>query len=192
MSTRLPRGPGGLIGPFMSGAKRVSTILCAAAPRGSEQAVELLLSVARQRDADAVALVGDLGDGQDAYRTVFRALGRGGRPAHWVPGPGDAPLGPYLHQSQAIEAVHPAVRGVHGTAAYTSDGHVVVAGMGGELDDEDGSDAVAELVNTHRPRLAVCGGEPGAVTLVVAPGSLLDGNRAIADLHSQDVELVAA
>jgi hypothetical protein len=231
----------------MAGAQRVSTILCAAAPRGSDDAVERLLEVAQRRAVDAIALVGDLGGdggGQDAYRRVFRALGRAGRPAYWVPGPGDAPLGPYLRESHAIEAVHPMVRGVHGTAAFTPDAHVVVAGMGGELDDDpdserdertrlryprweaeyrlkvldelaeharillfctppahkgmgtQGSDTVAELVNTHRPRLAVCDGERGAVmlgvTLVVAPGSMVDGCCAIADLRSQHVDLVEA
>jgi hypothetical protein len=231
----------------MSASHRVSTILCAAAPRGSETAVERLLEVAQERSVDAIALVGDLGgngDGHSAYRRIFRALGRAGRPAYWVPGPGDAPLGPYLRESHAVEAVHPMVRGVHGTAAITPDGHIVVAGMGGELDDDPeaerdertrlryprweaeyrlkllnelaeharmllfctppvhkglgrgGSETVTELVNTHRPRLAVCGGERGAemlgVTLVVAPGSMSDGSFTIANLHSQDIELIDA
>jgi Icc-related predicted phosphoesterase len=227
----------------MAAAKRVSTIVCAAEPRGSKEAVERLVSLVHERDADAVALLGDLGGGSDAYRTVFGALGRAGRPAYWVPGPGDAPLGAYLRESHAIEAVHGAVRGVHGTIAFTPDGHVVVAGMGGQLDDDpdaerdertrlryprweaeyrlklldelgeharillfsmpprhkglgaEGSETVAELINTHRPRLAVCGGKAGAfklgVTLVISPGRLLDGSCAVADLHNQDVEFIA-
>jgi Icc-related predicted phosphoesterase len=231
----------------MSASHRVNTILCAAAPRGSEPAVELLVQIAEQRSVDAIALVGDLsgdGDGPAAYRRIFRALGRAGRPAYWVPGAGDAPLGPYLRESHAVEAVHPMVHGVHGTAAITPDGHVVVAGMGGELDDDPeaerdertrlryprweaeyrlkvldelaeharmllfctrpvhkglhrgGSETVTELVNTHRPRLAVCGGERGAemlgVTLVVSPGSMTDGCFTIADLHKQEIDLVDA
>jgi uncharacterized protein len=55
-----------------------------------------------------------------------------------------------------------------------------------------GSDVLAELVGTYRPRLVVCGGEPGTAmlgrSLVVAPGSLADGHYAIADLHSHEVE----
>ena len=229
----------------MSLSRRVSTILCAAAPRGSGAAVEQLLETAERRDVDGIVLVGDLGgDGDGAYRPVLRALGRGGRPAYWIPGPGDAPLGAYLRESHAVEAVHASVRGVHGTAAFMPDGHVVVAGMGGEIDDdpeaerdertrlryprweaeyrlkvldelaehmrvllfctrpahkgmaEGGSETVAELINTHRPRLAVCDGERGSEmlgkTLVVAPGSMTDGYCAIVDLRSQDVELVGA
>jgi Icc-related predicted phosphoesterase len=56
-----------------------------------------------------------------------------------------------------------------------------------------GSEALAELVGTHRPRLVVCGGERRTEmlgrTLVVAPGLLDDGHYAIVDLHSHEVEL---
>jgi Icc-related predicted phosphoesterase len=62
-----------------------------------------------------------------------------------------------------------------------------------------GSEAVAELVNTHRPRLVVCGGERHTETLgrstIVAPGDLSDGHYAVADLQRRDVamrELAAA
>jgi len=45
----------------------------------------------------------------------------------------------------------------------------------------------------YRPRLVVCNSERGTQTLgrslVVAPGSLQDGNYAIADLHAHEVEL---
>jgi Icc-related predicted phosphoesterase len=58
---------------------------------------------------------------------------------------------------------------------------------------------VAELVNTHRPRLVVCGGERHTETLgrstIVAPGDLTDGHYAVADLRRRDVvmsELAAA
>jgi uncharacterized protein len=57
-----------------------------------------------------------------------------------------------------------------------------------------GSDSLAELVGTYRPRLVVCGGERGRSTLgrsmVVAPGSLADGQYAVADLHSREVDLL--
>jgi len=56
-----------------------------------------------------------------------------------------------------------------------------------------GSEVVAELVNTYTPRILVCGGERGTEmlgrTLVVAPGSLGDGNYAIADIRAQEAQL---
>ncbi|MEA2231509.1 MAG: uncharacterized protein QOD83_1325 [Solirubrobacteraceae bacterium] len=56
-----------------------------------------------------------------------------------------------------------------------------------------GSEEVAELIATYRPRLAVCAGEPGSQligrTQIVSPGSLADGQWAIADLHTHEVEL---
>jgi Icc-related predicted phosphoesterase len=56
-----------------------------------------------------------------------------------------------------------------------------------------GSEAVAELINTHRPRLVVCGGERRTETLgrstIVAPGGLGDGHYAVADIRRHDVEL---
>jgi Icc-related predicted phosphoesterase len=59
----------------------------------------------------------------------------------------------------------------------------------------EGSEALAELVNTYRPRLVVTGGERGSsmlgTSLVVAPGRLADGEYAIADLHGRRAELEA-
>ena len=56
-----------------------------------------------------------------------------------------------------------------------------------------GSEALAELVATHRARIVVCGGERGTMmlgrTLIVAPGRLADGEYAVADLHSRSAEL---
>jgi Icc-related predicted phosphoesterase len=56
-----------------------------------------------------------------------------------------------------------------------------------------GSEAVAELVNTYRPRLVVSAGERGVETLgksvTVSPGDLGDGHYAIADLHRRAAEL---
>jgi Icc-related predicted phosphoesterase len=56
-----------------------------------------------------------------------------------------------------------------------------------------GSEVVAELVNTYRPRLVVCAGGRGAeilgTSLTVAPGDLGDGHYAIADLHTKAAEL---
>jgi Icc-related predicted phosphoesterase len=225
-------------------SQRVTKVLCAAEPRGGGPALERLLEVAEQRDVDAVAVVGDLSGepgGAASFRTVFRALAAGGRPTYWVPGPGDAPVSDYLREAHNIEVVFSSVRGVHGTVAYAPDGHVVFAGLGGEVSDDPdaprdelqrlryprwepeyrlkvvreleehqlvllfatppahkgrgtgGSEALAELVATYRPRLVVCGGARGTEllgrSLVVAPGSLQDGHYAIADLHSREAEL---
>jgi Icc-related predicted phosphoesterase len=173
---------------------------------------------------------------------VFHALARTQRPAYWVPGPGDAPIGAYVREASAIERIHPTLRGLHATAAFAPGGHVVLAGLGGEIDDhpdgqrdEDarlryprieaeyrlklldelgehervllfwsrpahkrldpgGSEAVAELVNTYRPRLVIVGGARGSeqlgTSLVVAPGSLCDGDYAVVDLRRGSVERV--
>jgi Icc-related predicted phosphoesterase len=57
-----------------------------------------------------------------------------------------------------------------------------------------GSESLAELVGTYRPRLVVCGGVRGSSTLgrsmIVAPGSIADGQYAVVDLHSKDVDLL--
>lgn len=56
-----------------------------------------------------------------------------------------------------------------------------------------GSEAVAQLIGTYRPRLAVCGGERGVEvlgrSLTVAPGSLREGYFAVADLHERTAGL---
>jgi Icc-related predicted phosphoesterase len=55
-----------------------------------------------------------------------------------------------------------------------------------------GSEVVAELIGTYRPRVAVCGGERNIARLgrstTVAPGSLRDGHYALADLRKRTVE----
>jgi Icc-related predicted phosphoesterase len=225
-------------------SRRVTKILCASDLRGGGSALERLLEIGERRDVDALALVGDLsgdGGGVEEYRALFRTLAAGGRPTYWVPGAGDAPVADYLRETHNIEVVFGSVRGVHGTLAFAPDGHVVFAGLGGEVSDDTdaardeidrlryprweaeyrlkplreldehqlvllfftppahkrhgagGSDVLAELVSTYRPRLVVCGGERGTEllgrSLVVAPGSLHDGHYAIADLHSREAEL---
>jgi Icc-related predicted phosphoesterase len=222
---------------------RVSTILCAADPRGSAAAVEQLGRAVEGRAPDAVVVVGDLSAAGAAasYRSVLHALARFDRPVYWVPGPGDAPLSAYVRESHAMENVHPSLHGVHATAAFTPGGHTVVAGLGGEIDDDPdaerdeharlryprmeaeyrlklleqlgehermllfwsrpahkrldpgGSETVADLVNTYRPRLVICGGayrsERLGTSMVVAPGSLCEGRYAFVDLRSETVEL---
>jgi hypothetical protein len=157
-----------------------------------------------------------------------------------VPGAADAPVDDYLREAHAIEVAYPFLHGVHGTAAFAP-GSVVVAGFGGEVDDDPagprdelhrlryprweaeyrlklvgeldehervllfatpvahkgrgtpGSEVLAELIGTHRPRLAVCGGERRTQmigrSVVVAPGRLADRHYAIADLETRAVEL---
>jgi Icc-related predicted phosphoesterase len=228
-------------------SERMTRILCAASPNGDEHAIERLLQAADHHAAHAVALVGDLqgaAEGAAAtagYRKVFAALAHGGRPAYWVPGPGDAPVERYLREAHNIEVVATTLRGVHGTAALTPDGHTVVAGFGGQVSDDpaarrdevgtlhyprwepeyrlkilgeldehrvvmlfatppahkgrggEGSEALTELIATHRARLVVSGGNRSVEligrTLVVAPGSLAAGHYAIADLEAQTAEM---
>ena len=43
-----------------------------------------------------------------------------------------------------VGIVHPAVHGVHGTAALAPDGHVVFAGLGGTIDDDPDAAREAE------------------------------------------------
>jgi hypothetical protein len=56
-----------------------------------------------------------------------------------------------------------------------------------------GSEAVAELIGTYRPRLVVCGGERGVGVLgpstTEAPGSLQRGHYAVADLRERTAVL---
>jgi uncharacterized protein len=218
--------------------QRLTRILCAAEARGSTESIEHLAAAAEARDCQAIAVAGDLA-GPDGPRAVLHALGHAGLPAFWVPGPADAPIDAYLRESYNAEVVFPFLHGVHGSAAL-ADGHVLVAGFGGEVSDDPdaardevdrllyprwepeyrlkllrdldehqlvllfatppahkgralpGSEALAELIGTLRPRVVVCGGEQGneliGRTLVVSPGSLADGSFAIVDLHSHEVE----
>jgi uncharacterized protein len=223
------------------GSEHVNRILCAGQPQGSADAVKRLLALAEEQQAQAIALVGDLGSGGDGYRDVFRALGAARLPVFWVPGPRDAPADRYLREAYNIEVALPLLHGVHGGAAFAPEDNVAFAGMGGEIVDDPhapreeherlryprweaeyrlkilqaidyhelvllfatppahkglalpGSEAVAELVGTYRPRLVVCGGERGVEVLgksvVVAPGNLAMGEYALADLHGKAAEL---
>jgi Icc-related predicted phosphoesterase len=117
----------------------VTQVLCAADPRGSEDAVARLVDAAADGQAQLILIAGGLGAGDGArasYRGVLRTLGRCGVPAYWVPGPDDAPVGDYLREAANAETVFPLLRGVHGTAALLPDRHLAVAGLGGEIDDD--------------------------------------------------------
>jgi Icc-related predicted phosphoesterase len=219
--------------------KHMTKILCAGDPRGDAAALESVL--AKGGDTfDAVALVGDLGGPSANYRSVLGTLGSVGRPAYWVPGRHDAPIGEYLEEAYNVETVFPLLRGVHGTLAIAP-GHVLFAGLGGEISDDPRtprdevealsyprweveyrlkvlreldehetvllfgttplhkgehtgeSEIVAELIATYRARLAVCAGPPASQvlgrSLVVSPGSVTEGQYAIADLQARAVDL---
>ena len=222
-------------------SEHVNRILCAGRPNGSVEGIKGLLEVAADSGAQAIAIVGDLGDDQEGPREVFHALGRAQQPVYWVPGPADAPAGRYLRESYNIEVARPRLRGVHGTVAFAPDALVAFAGMGGAvsddpdvLRDEDkslryprweaayrlkilaaldynelvmlfatppahkgrslpGSDVVAELIGTYRPRLVVTGGEAQVAeigrSLIVGPGSLAEGSYAVTNLHARTAEL---
>jgi uncharacterized protein len=222
---------------------RLTRLVCAADPGGSTEAIAAVVEAAEREDAQAIAVVGNLGAGSAAprsQRAVFRALAAARRPVFWVPGPDDAPVAGYLREAHNIEVVHGDLHGVHGTAALAP-GEVVVAGLGGEISDDPdepreeverlryprweaeyrltllrewpehervllfhthpehkglgraGSDAVAELVGTFRPRVVVCGGDPLSEmlgrSLVVAPGRASDGQYAVVDLHNREARL---
>ena len=55
----------------------------------------------------AVALIGDLCEGENGYRDVLRALAKTRLPVFWVPGPGDAPADLYLREAYSIEVAFP-------------------------------------------------------------------------------------
>ena len=220
--------------------KHMTKILCAGDPRGDEAALESVL--ASGDSFDAVAVVGDLGGPSANYRSVLETLGSAGRPAYWVPGRHDAPIGGYLEEAYNAETVFPMLRGVHGTLAIAPS-HVLFAGLGGEISDDPKtpreevealryprweaeyrfkvlreldehetvllfgttplhkgrhtgeSEIVAEVIATYRARLAVCAGPPASQvlgrSLVVSPGSVTEGQYAIADLQARAVDLKA-
>lgn len=225
-------------------ARQIRTVLTIAGIRGAVEPLESLLAELPDTGADVVALVGDLGapwSKADTYRAIFKTLGAAQVPAFWVPGPADAPIGVYMRESSNLEVVYPFLHGVHGTAALGPGGHVLFAGMGGDIADdpdvirveearlrypgweveyrlkvinefdadekvflfttapahkglhEPGSEVLAELINTHRPRLVLYAGEEPAqhqlgTSLVLCPGRFDHGEYALFDLHDRSVE----
>jgi Icc-related predicted phosphoesterase len=130
--------------------KYVRRVLATAHVRGDAEAIERLAEVVGSAEVDAIALVGDLAGKEkkpEAYRRVFKALGRLNLPSFFVPGPGDAPVHEYLREAYNIEVVFPFLHGVHGTFAF-SPGYVVFAGMGGAIEDDP--DFVREEVKELR------------------------------------------
>jgi Icc-related predicted phosphoesterase len=111
---------------------------------------------------------GEIADGPDTIRGEEALLRYPGWEAEYrlkVVGEFDVPL------SVMLFATPPAHKGLH----------------------EAGSQEVAELIKTYRPRLAIVGGEEPAQeelgrTLVVCPGRLDKGRYAVVDLHARSVE----
>jgi uncharacterized protein len=129
-------------------AQGVRKLVAVAGIGGEIHPLEQLLEEVRRSDADAVAVVGNLGapwSKADTYRTIFRLLGEEDRPTFWVPGPADAPLGDYLRESYNMEIAYPHLHGVHGTVAL-GPGNVLFAGMGGEVGDDPETMRVEEAL----------------------------------------------
>ncbi len=124
-------------------------VLALARVAGELDYLERAVGLIPELEVDAVLLVGDLAgkaNKADTYRAVFKALGRSPVPSFYVPGPADAPVEEYLREAYNVEIVFPYLHGVHGSFAFAP-GHVLVAGMGGQIHDGD-------VVREERERLA--------------------------------------
>ncbi|MGZ6582233.1 MAG: Hsp20 family protein [Gaiellaceae bacterium] len=118
--------------------RRLRQLLVLGEIRGRTDMLQRLLGKLSDANADAVALVGDLGapwSKPSVHRAIIRALGETERPAFWVPGRWDGPLRDYLPAALAMEVIFPCLRGIHGTAALGA-GDVLFAGMGGVIEDD--------------------------------------------------------
>jgi uncharacterized protein len=117
----------------------ITRIVASCGPRGQSKGVQQLLEAAGQDEADALALLGDLGSKEAEvreYAAVLRMVGRANLPAFYIPGPGDAPFGKYLREAHNTEVVFPSMHGVHGTFALAPGYQLLFAGMGGEIVDD--------------------------------------------------------
>jgi Icc-related predicted phosphoesterase len=200
----------------------MSTILCAADPAGSPAAIERPVAAADEQATDAIAVVGDLSEGAnpEGYRALFHALAGTGKPAYYVPGPRDtaaltldshiavAGMGgeiaddPLTGRDENGRLRGPRVEAEHRLKVLDELGEhervlLFWSRPAHKHQGAGGSETVAELVNTYRPRLAVCDGGRGTETLgkhslVVAPGSLRDGHYALVNLQRHSVELPEA
>ncbi len=134
----------------MSAAARRFTrkVLALANLAGQHDYLERVVKLIPDLDVDALMLIGNLagsGTKNEDYRTTFKILGRAPVPSFYIPGPRDAPVEVYLREAYNIEIVFPYLHGVHGSFAFAP-GHVLVAGMGGEILDRDhGREEVARL-----------------------------------------------
>jgi Icc-related predicted phosphoesterase len=210
---------------------------------GNLDALNQLITVARESNVDAILLTGNLTakqDGVKGYRELFKMLAHANLPSFYIPGPNDFPVQPYLFETASIEVVFPYLHGVHGTFAFAP-GHILVCGMGGEIIDaaetereekqalrypgweavyrlkflqemrdypkiflfttppahkgfrQAGSESIAELIGTYKPRLAVAEGKEFRKewighSLIVIPGHLSEGNYALVNWEEQQAE----
>jgi uncharacterized protein len=118
-------------------ARGIRTILVVGEIRGELDPLTRLIGKPPE-GVDAIAVTGDLGAAwskADTYLEIFRALGESGLPTFWIPGPTDAPMREYLREAHNMEVTFPHLRGVHGSAVQ-ADGHLLFAGMGGEIVDD--------------------------------------------------------
>jgi Metallophosphoesterase, calcineurin superfamily/YceI-like domain len=118
---------------------RVTQILCAAEPRCSGDAIERLPGGGARSDQRCHRR--DRRP-QRWQRWDRRLPDRGPpalrkRPAELLDSrPADAPVADYRREAHNIEAVFPQLHGGYGTAAFTSDRHVLIAGLGAEIADD--------------------------------------------------------
>lgn len=125
------------------------TIVAVANPAGRADALERVLGTLSDTEQTALVVLGSLtARGQaEEYRAVLRTLGHANLPAFYVPGARDVPLHDYLREAYNIEISFPFLHGVHGSFAV-GPGYVVVAGMGGLIDDR--ADATRDEQDTLR------------------------------------------
>jgi uncharacterized protein len=116
----------------------ITRIVASCGPRGRSKEVERMLEAVGQDEAQALALLGDLGAEGEVreYAAILRTVGRANLPAFYIPGPGDAPFGKYLREAHNTEVVFPSMHGVHGTFAMAPGYQLLFAGMGGEIVDD--------------------------------------------------------
>ena len=120
----------------MSG--HITRIAASCGPRGRSKEVERMLEAVGRDEAQALALLGDLGAEGEVreYAAILRTAGRANLPAFYIPGPGDAPFGKYLREAHNTEVVFPSMHAVHGTFALAPGYQLLFAGMGGEIVDD--------------------------------------------------------
>lgn len=117
---------------------KISSFFAVAEPKGHTENIEQLVNLATKHQVDALVVLGDLAGPSskpDTFAKLFKILGSANPPVYYIPGPDDMPVSEYLREAYNMELVYPYMHGVHGTFAFAL-GHVVFAGMGGEILDE--------------------------------------------------------
>ena len=148
-------------------SEHLTRIVASCEPRGHEKEVGRLIEAARESGADALALLGDLGDGGDVREERERLSYPGWEVEYWLK---------VLKETKDYQKVF---------LFHTPPAH---KGL-----QERGSEVLAELVKTYAPRLVLTGGEEFrqerlGTSLVVAPGRLSGGEYALVDIHEREAE----